>query len=196
MESSSTTAVTMVTIPNSLTLFRIAVIPVVIGCFFWHHPFSEWLAAILFMVACITDFLDGYMARALKQTSSFGAFLDPVADKLLVSSSLLMLAGTHKISGLHLIPACIILCREILVSGLREFLAEVRITVPVSYLAKWKTTIQMVAIGFLIWGNPFPQFVSLPNVALAGLWMAGALTLLTGYDYVRYNVHHLMDKNP
>lgn len=181
-----------ITIPNFLTLFRIAVIPAVVGCLFWHHPLSEILAAFLFTLACITDFLDGYMARTLDQTTSFGAFLDPLADKLLISSSLLMLAGTHKITGFHLIAACIILCREILVSGLREFLANVHVVMPVTKLAKWKTSVQMIAIGLLILGNPLP-YIPFPFMGLVGLWIAALLTLMTGYDYVRHHLHYLLE---
>jgi cardiolipin synthase len=184
----------LVTIPTFLTLFRIAAIPVVIGLFFWKSPLSSWFASILFLIACITDFLDGYVARALKQVTHFGGFLDPLADKLLVASCLLMLAGSGAVHGLHLIPACVILCREIIVSGLREFLAETQVSMPVTPLAKWKTALQMMAIGFLILGNPFPEVVDLPTISLGGLWVAALLTVITAYEYVRHNFHHLWDK--
>lgn len=194
--TSSTRELPMVTIPTVLTLFRIAVIPLVVGLFFWQSPLSPWFASILFLIACITDFLDGYVARALQQVTHFGSFLDPLADKLLVASCLLMLAGCGHIHGVHLIPACIILCREILVSGLREFLAETQVLMPVSTLAKWKTGLQMTAIGFLILGNPFPDYINLPILSLSGLWCAALLTVITAYDYVRHNFHHLLDKRP
>src|SRR3989338_3460936 len=138
------------TLPNFLTFVRIALIPVVVGLFYFDRPCSNWLAAAFFILACVTDYLDGYFARTLKQTTRFGVFLDPIADKLLVAATLLMLVGFNRIEGISLIPAVIILCREILVSGLREFLAEVHVSVPVTRLAKWKTGIQMVALSCLI----------------------------------------------
>lgn len=179
------------TFPNLLTFSRIALVPVVVTLFYFDRPLSNWIAAGIFAVACITDYLDGYFARALKQTSQFGSFLDPVADKLLVAATLLMLVGFGRITGLSLIPAVIILCREILVSGLREFLAEVHVAVPVTQLAKWKTGIQMLALSCLmvetVPGFPF----SLETIGLIGLWIAAALTLRTGYDYLRAGLKHM-----
>ena len=137
------------TIPNILTFTRILAIPVLMGLLlFVDDPTGSWLAFSVYTYACITDFFDGYLARAWHQQSAFGRFLDPIADKLLVSSVLLILVGIDRFHGLTVLPAAVILCREILVSGLREFLAELRVAVPVSYLAKWKTTVQMLALGF------------------------------------------------
>ncbi len=172
---------------------RIALIPVVVGLFYFDRPLSNWLAAFFFILACITDYLDGYFARILKQTTNFGVFLDPIADKLLVAATLLMLVGFGRIQGISLIPAVIILCREILVSGLREFLAEAHVSVPVTELAKWKTTIQMIALSLLIIENVpgFPLPIHL--FGIIGLWIAALLTLLTGFDYLRAGVKHMGD---
>lgn len=179
------------TLPNLLTFIRIALIPVVVGLFYFDRPLSNWLAASFFILACVTDYLDGYFARTLKQTTRFGVFLDPIADKLLVAATILMLVGFNRIEGLSLIPAVIILCREILVSGLREFLAEVHVSVPVTRLAKWKTAIQMVALSLLIIeeipGLPIP----LEGLGLLGLWIAALLTLITGFDYLRAGLKHM-----
>lgn len=183
------------TLPNVLTLARVAVIPLFVGLFFLESRTGQWLACGVFALAAITDFLDGYLARAMGQLSAFGRFLDPVADKLLVASALLMMVAFRQISGLSVLPAVIILCREILVSGLREYLAEVAVRLPVSRLAKWKTTIQMVAIGFLIVGDsahPFlPAYLPVRLVGEAGLWFAAAITLATGYDYLRSGLRHM-----
>lgn len=179
------------TVPNLLTFMRIALIPVIVCLFYFDRPWSNWIAALFFIAACITDYLDGYFARTLKQTTRFGIFLDPVADKLLVAATLLMLVGFGRIQGLSLIPAVIILCREILVSGLREFLAEVRVSIPVTRLAKWKTGIQMTALSLLIIetipGVPF----SLDPLGIIGLWVAALLTLITGFDYLRAGLKHM-----
>ncbi len=179
------------TIPNILTFLRIALIPVVVCLFYFDRPLSNWLAASFFILACITDYLDGYLARTLKQTTRFGVFLDPIADKLLVAATILMLVGFNRIEGLSLIPAIIILCREILVSGLREFLAEVHVSVPVTQLAKWKTGIQMTALSLLII-EELPVFpISLEVLGLIGLWIAALLTLITGFDYLRAGLKHM-----
>lgn len=180
-------------LPNILTLFRIGVIPLVVGAFFLQQPLASWISASLFLIAGITDYLDGYLARALKSTTNFGRFLDPVADKLLISSVLLLLAGFGRIEGLSLIPALIILCREILVSGLREFLAGLQVSLPVTKLAKWKTLVQMFSLGFLLWGEPFPSLITLTPFALTGLWAAAFLTLITGYDYLKKSLKHMDD---
>lgn len=179
------------TLPNLLTFTRIALIPVVVCLFYFDRPLSNWIAASFFIVACITDYLDGYFARTLKQTTRFGIFLDPIADKLLVAATLLMLVGFGRIQGVSLIPAVIILCREILVSGLREFLAEAHVSVPVTRLAKWKTAIQMIALTFLIIED-FPGFpISLEGSGIIGLWIAALLTLITGFDYLRAGLKHM-----
>ena len=193
LSKSSSSLHVLTTIPNALTLFRILVIPIVIAFFYWETEVGSWFAAICFSLACLSDYLDGYFARLLRQETSFGVFLDPVADKLLVCATLLMLAGFHRIHGLSLIPAVVILCREILVLSLREFLAQTAISMPVSVLAKWKTALQMCAIGFLILGNPFPDLLPLPMISTIALWIAALLTLVTGYDYMRQGLDKIAD---
>ncbi len=180
-------------LPNLLTLLRIAVVPVVALLFFIPTEWSSWSAATLFILACITDFLDGYFARVLNKQTALGTFLDPIADKLLVASTLLLLAGFGRIQGLSLIPAMIILCREVLVSGLREFLAEIKVSVPVTRLAKWKTGLQMVALGFLVANGPAVHSNFLAVTGLYGLWIAAALTLITGYDYLKAGLPHILN---
>lgn len=180
-------------LPNYLTLFRIAVIPVVVGLFYFKNEWGFFIAALCFLLACITDFLDGYVARAYQQTTQFGSFLDPIADKLLVASTILLLVGFDRIKGLSLLPAIIILCREILVSGLREFLAQTQASMPVTTLAKWKTTLQMGALGILIASPPSDDPLSFAGLGIAGLWIAAFLTLKTGYDYLRASLKHIKD---
>ena len=186
-------------LPNVLTYTRIAAIPVVVGFMLMAPPLGNWLAFSVYTYACITDFLDGYVARTWSQQSNLGRFLDPIADKLLIASVLLLLVGVDHISGLTVLPAAVILCREILVSGLREFLAEVRVGMPVSRLAKWKTVIQMLALGFLIVGGAGPDFgpLSTAEIGEYGLWLAAMLTLVTGYDYLRAGLRQisLSDEN-
>ena len=149
-------------LPNILTVSRIGAIPAIIALIiFVGDPIGTWLAFSAYAYACITDFFDGYLARAWHQQSALGRFLDPIADKLLVASVLLVLVGIDRVTGVTVLPAAVILCREIIVSGLREFLAEVDVSLPVSQLAKWKTTMQMLALGFLIIGPNGPVFVSL-----------------------------------
>lgn len=179
------------TLPNLLTIIRIALIPVVVVLFYFDRSLSNWIVASIFVLACITDYLDGYFARVLKQTSTFGIFLDPIADKLLVAATLLMLVGFGRIQGLSLIPAVIILCREILVSGLREFLAEARVSVPVTRLARWKTGLQMVALTCLIIEDIPGFFLSISAIGTLGLWVAAFLTLITGFDYLRAGLKHM-----
>ncbi len=164
----------------------------------------RWVALAIFIAAGVTDILDGYYARSLGQQSSFGRMLDPIADKLLVASCLLMLAADGTIKGWSLWAAIVILCREILVSGLREYLAELRVSVPVTRLAKWKTTVQLVAIGFLLAGKAGDQVASVltgsgqaPIVTYSGLtllWISATVTLYTGYDYFRAGVRHLIEE--
>ncbi len=178
-------------LPNLLTLFRIAVIPAMVAVFYLRSDFGNWLSMGLFALAAITDFFDGYIARMRGQQSGFGRFLDPVADKLLVAAALLMMVGFGHISGLAILPALVILCREIMVSGLREYLAEIRVSVPVSELAKWKTTIQMIAIGFLLVGDAGPVALPTRLIGEIGLWLAAAITLITGYDYLRSGLGHI-----
>jgi cardiolipin synthase len=180
-------------LPNLLTISRIGAIPLLIATFYLDTPLGNWLGLAILALAGVTDFLDGFVARAWHQQSNLGKFLDPIADKLLVSALLLMLVGSGRVEGLAILPAVVILCREILVSGLREFLADVRVSVPVSRLAQWKTTLQMIALGFLIVGGAGPAFgpFSTTQVGEAGLWLAAALTLFTGYDYLRAGLRHV-----
>jgi CDP-diacylglycerol--glycerol-3-phosphate 3-phosphatidyltransferase len=181
-------------LPNLLTYGRLVAVPVVVGLLFWPEDhWSRWMALGIFAVAAITDYLDGYLARAYSQFSALGRMLDPIADKLLVAAVLLMLVADHTIKGWAIWAALVILCREILVSGLREFLAELKVGVPVSKVAKWKTTAQLVSLGFLIAG-PAGETV-LPGTVLIGtvlLWAAAALTLYTGWDYLKTGIHHMM----
>ncbi|MGB8276723.1 MAG: CDP-diacylglycerol--glycerol-3-phosphate 3-phosphatidyltransferase [Methylovirgula sp.] len=183
-------------LPNLLTYGRVLAVPVVVACLFWPAEFTmRWTALGIFIAAGITDFLDGYLARALSQQSSLGRMLDPIADKLLVSAVLLMLVADRSIASYSLWAAIVILCREILVSGLREFLAELKVSVPVSKLAKWKTFVQLVALGFLIAG-PAGESV-IPGTKMIGLgllWLAALLTLYTGWDYMKAGVKHTMSE--
>lgn len=185
----------LLTLPNILTMSRVVVIPVFVALFFLETSTGQWIACGLFALAAITDFFDGYLARARGQMSAFGTFLDPVADKLLVASALLMMVGFDQISGLVIIPAVVILCREILVSGLREYLAGFAVSLPVSRLAKWKTTVQMIAIGFLIVGESAHPAISadipVRLIGEAGLWLAAVVTLITGFDYLRTGLRHM-----
>ncbi len=181
-------------VPNILTYGRVVAVPAVAGCLFWpEFGFARWLALAIFIAAGVTDFLDGYLARAWSQQSRIGRMLDPIADKLLVSAVLMMLAADHTIASYSLAAAIIILCREILVSGLREFLAELKVSVPVSNVAKWKTTLQLVALGFLIAGPSGDDVV--PGVTVTGLvllWVSALLTLYTGWDYFRVGLKELV----
>jgi cardiolipin synthase len=187
-------------LPNILTYARIAAVPVVVGLLYWQSIFDgplwlRWAALFIFIAAAVTDFLDGYFARVWEQQSSLGRMLDPIADKLLVASCLLMLAAEETIRGWTLLAAVVILCREILVSGLREYLAELRVGVPVTRLAKWKTTAQMVAIGFLIAGEAGDRVVPVvTQVGIGLLWASALITLYTGYDYMRAGLRYMIDE--
>jgi len=187
----------MLNLPNILTLSRIGVIPPLIALFYWHNPMAGWVMMGLFAVAGITDFFDGYIARSRRQISRLGRMLDPIADKLLVASTVIMLVAFGHAPAL---AALVILCREIMVSGLREFLAEIKVGMPVSRLAKWKTMIQMVAIGFLLVGEAgpvfWPPYVTTPVVGVVLLWLAVALTLITGFDYLRAGLKHMREPGP
>jgi cardiolipin synthase len=179
-------------LPNLLTLGRIAAVPAVVACFFIPGDVGNWLALAIFVAAGITDFLDGWLARAWGLQTAIGRMLDPIADKLLVAAALMMLAADQTIAGWSLWAGVIILSREILVSGLREFLAELSVSVPVSKLAKWKTSLQLVAIGFLLAGSAGDKiFPATTLVGLILLWLAALLTLYTGYDYWKATVRHL-----
>lgn len=186
-------------LPNILTFARIAAIPVVVGCVYAQSILEgplwlRWVALAVFIAAAITDFLDGYYARIWDQQSALGRMLDPIADKLLVASCLLMLAADGIIHGWTLWAAIVILCREILVSGLREYLAALRVSVPVTKLAKWKTTAQLVAIGFLLAGEAGDRvFPFVTQLGLLLLWLSAILTIYTGWDYFRAGIHHLIE---
>jgi cardiolipin synthase len=188
-------------LPNILTYARIAAVPAVVACMYWSEILQgglwlRWLALAIFIAAGVTDFLDGYLARAWDQQSSLGRMLDPIADKLLVASCLLMLAADDTIRGWTLFAAIVILCREILVSGLREYLAGLRVSVPVTRLAKWKTTGQLVAIGFLILGDAGDEIVPVvTRIGITLLWLSALLTLYTGWDYMRAGLRHVMEDN-
>lgn len=186
-------------IPNLLTYARIVAVPIIVGCFFIEGQLessdvARWTALVLFAVASITDYLDGYLARIWNQTSNIGRMLDPIADKLLVAAVLLLLAADQTIAGWSLWAAITILCREILVSGLREYLAALKVSVPVTRIAKWKTTIQMVSIGFLLAGPAGDKVLPYTTeMGLVLLWCAAILTFYTGYDYFKAGVKHLAD---
>ena len=171
--------------------------PALVAClFFLRGDVARWSAFALFVLAGLTDWLDGYIARVWEQQSTLGRMLDPIADKLLVSACLLMLAADGTIAGWSLWAAIIILCREILVSGLREFLAELRVSVPVTTVAKWKTTLQLVAIGFLIAGPAGDAILpATTQIGIALLWIAAILTLYTGWDYMKAGIRHLVEED-
>ncbi|ABM45614.1 CDP-diacylglycerol-glycerol-3-phosphate 3-phosphatidyltransferase [Bartonella bacilliformis Peru38] len=184
--------------PNILTYARIVAVPLVVACFFLEgqlqsSDIARWTAVSIFIIASITDFLDGYLARIWEQTSNIGRMLDPIADKLLVSACLLLLAADSTIAGWTLWAAIIILCREILVSGLREYLAELKVSVPVSRLAKWKTFVQMIAIILLLAGPAGNKIIPYTiEFGIAMLWISALLTLWTGWDYFRAGLKHVI----
>jgi CDP-diacylglycerol---glycerol-3-phosphate 3-phosphatidyltransferase len=181
-------------LPNVLTYGRIAAVPAVAGLLMWGGNGARWTALALFILAAITDFLDGYLARLWQLQTSLGRMLDPIADKVLVAVVLLILCSDQILDGGHRWAAVIILSREVLVSGLREYLGELQVSVPVTKIAKWKTAVQLVAIGFLIAGPAGDTIVPIvTNIGIAGLWIAAALTLYTGYDYFRAGIRHVVD---
>ncbi len=193
----------MKSLPNALTMLRIAVIPVLIVLIWVGTPSCRWIALGFYIFACITDYLDGFLARSLNNQTALGRLFDPIADKLLVGACLLELCAFDYITGWTILPALIILLREILVSGLREYLAELRVGLPVSGLAKWKTGLQMVSIGFLIVGDAAPSAIPALRLGEVCLWMAAILTIWTGYDYLRSGLLHVIsseqkitDENP
>jgi cardiolipin synthase (CMP-forming) len=188
----------LTSLPNLLTLSRILVIPAVIATFYVPGDAARWLGCVLFSAAGVTDYLDGHFARRWKQQSDLGRFLDPIADKLLVSAALFMLTakGRLGVTDWAILPALVILSREILVSGLREYLAGLRVGLPVSRLAKWKTAIQMVAIGVLLVGDAGPGFLPVTAIGEIMLWVAALLTILTGYDYLRAGLQHMDNPAP
>ncbi len=181
----------MLSLPNLLTLSRIFAVPLLVALL-WTPGWLGYVAAfLLYSVAGITDYLDGYLARAQGTVSKLGIFLDPIADKIMIVAVLVMLIATHDIMGWHVIAAIIIILREIAVSGLREFLAELRVSMPVSRLAKWKTAFQMIALGALILGGALTRWPFVAQLGLGCLWAAALLTLLTGWDYLRVGLRHM-----
>lgn len=175
-------------IPNYLTAFRIFLIPILVLSFFMDGVISHYVAVSIFIFASITDFFDGYLARLWNAQSNFGKMLDPIADKMLVASTLMMLVYTHRAD---VAPAIAILCREILVSGMREYLIELKVNIPVSRLGKIKTTAQMVAIIILLLGS---DIIPIPHIDILGrlmLWIASILTIFTGYLYCKEGFKHL-----
>ena len=188
----------MLTLPNLLTLSRIFAVPLLVFLLWKPAPYDYLITFVLYCIVGITDYFDGYLARAQGRISRLGQFLDPIADKIMVAAVLVMLMASRKADGdvpiiqdWSVIPALIILLREIMVSGLREFLAELKVLVPVSALAKWKTTFQLVALGALILGGAFPSQHWIHVVGLASLWAAAVLTLTTGWDYLRLGLKHM-----
>jgi cardiolipin synthase len=183
-------------LPNLLTLSRIAAVPLLVGLVAIRHPAADLVACIVFSAAAITDYYDGKLARSRRQQSDLGRMLDPIADKLLVGAVLMMLVGMGRLSKLALYPAIVIMLREILVSGLREYLAGIRIGLPVTSLAKWKTGFQMGALGTLLAGDTSADLLHLPflPVSMIGeamLWIAAVLTMVTGWDYLLAGLRHV-----
>jgi cardiolipin synthase (CMP-forming) len=188
----------MLSLPNLLTLSRIFAVPILVFLLWNASPLQYGVTFVLYCLVGITDYFDGYLARAQGTVSRLGQFLDPIADKIMVAAVLVMLMASRKADGdvpiiqdWSVIPAIIILLREIMVSGLREFLAELKVLVPVSALAKWKTTFQLVALGALILGGAFPGQHWIHLTGLASLWAAAGLTLVTGWDYLRVGLKHM-----
>ena len=181
----------MSSLPNALTVARIALVPLFVAAFFLPGEAGRWIVFVLFCLAGATDALDGIIARKYGAESPFGRMLDPIADKLIVSAALLMLAYDHTLEGIHLVPAFVILFREILVSGLREFLAGADVSLPVTRMAKVKTAVQVAAIAALIASSATERM--LPGVtigALIGMWVAAGLTFYTGYAYLQAGLSH------
>ncbi len=188
----------MLTLPNLLTLSRILAVPLLVFLLWKPAPYDYLITFVLYCVVGITDYFDGYLSRAQGQISRLGQFLDPIADKIMVAAVLVMLMASRKADGADpiiedwsVIPALVILLREIIVSGLREFLGALNVSVPVSQLAKWKTTFQLVALGALILGGAVPGEEWVHLTGLVFLWGAATLTLVTGWDYLRVGLKHM-----
>ena len=179
------------TIPNIITFIRIFLIPIILYLLFSENPNIVLIAGLLFIVSSISDYFDGYLARTLNQSSKLGTLLDPIADKLLIASVIVVLVDTGVISNIHVVPAIIILLREIAISGLREFLAKLNTDMPVSKLAKYKTTFQMVSLSILIISLGFELNDLLWNIGLITLWVAAIITLLSGYNYMVKGLKHI-----
>jgi cardiolipin synthase len=188
-------------LPNILTLSRIAAIPLLVLLVAIGAPWADLLAALLFAAAAVTDYLDGRLARERLQLSDLGRMLDPIADKLLIGATLMALVGFGHLPTGGIYPAIVIMLREILVSGLREYLAEIRIGLPVTRLAKWKTGVQMVALGLLLLGQDGAHIIGLGGLPMAWiggtlLWGAAVLTLVTGWDYLNAGLRHVTTPRP
>ncbi len=179
------------TIPNIITFIRIFLIPIILYLLFSENPNIVLIAGLLFIVSSVSDYFDGYLARTLNQSSKLGTLLDPIADKLLIASVIVVLVDTGVISNIHVVPAIIILLREIAISGLREFLAKLNTDMPVSKLAKYKTTFQMVSLSILIISLGFELNDLLWNIGLITLWIAAIITLLSGYNYMVKGLKHI-----
>ena len=177
-------------ISNILTIIRIAIIPIIVLCIYLTNPYFGWIAFILFCLAGITDYFDGYLARLRNEVTNFGTFLDPIADKLLVAAVILILTSKGVIKDWDTIPALIILLREITVSGLREYLAGIKISIPVSRIAKLKTLLQLCSLALLILSESLTNFNLILYLGQVFLWIAGLLTLYTAYDYVKASIKH------
>lgn len=178
-------------IANLLTFGRILAIPYIVYSFYGTEPYWMWIGFGLYSIAAITDFFDGYIARKWNITTRLGRFLDPLADKLIVTAMILMLAGFSKIQGIHLVPAVIILCREMTISGLREHLSALSIDVPVSSIAKWKTTIQMFSLGFLMVGDDRVPAIPSGFIGNVLLWISALLSVYSGFKYLSKNWKHV-----
>ena len=179
------------TIPNIITFIRIFLIPIILYLLFSENPNIVLIAGLLFIVSSVSDYFDGYLARTLNQSSKLGTLLDPIADKLLIASVIVVLVDTGVISNIHVVPAIIILLREIAISGLREFLAKLNTDMPVSKLANYKTTFQMVSLSILIISLGFELNDLLWNIGLITLWIAAIITLLSGYNYMVKGLKHI-----
>ncbi|RYG81178.1 MAG: CDP-diacylglycerol--glycerol-3-phosphate 3-phosphatidyltransferase [Alphaproteobacteria bacterium] len=182
----------MWTLPNILTLSRILALPLLALFLWWPDwPHGYLTAWVIYALMGVTDYFDGYVARAQGTVSKLGMFLDPIADKIMIATVILILVGKQVIVDWHLIAALVILAREIAVSGLREFLGGIQVSVPVSQLAKWKTTFQLGALGFLIFSRATPDWLWVLDAGLVFLWAAAVLTVITGWDYLRVGLRHM-----
>ena len=171
-------------IPNILSFLRIGLVPFLIAFLMVDNRKVRIWAVIVFVVACLTDYLDGYIARTFSQVSRLGKVLDPVADKLLIASTLVLLTGIGIIHGIHVVPAILIICREITLSGIREFLSESRVSIPVSKLAKGKTMVQMVSLILLLVAHTYDMEI-VQQAGLWSLWIASFLSIITAWNYIK-----------
>ncbi len=185
----------MIKIPNILTIGRMILVPILVFVFFLPGSLGDWLACGIFVLASFTDFVDGFLARLLKQQSRLGEMLDPIADKIIVVTALVLLVKNDTISHTNIIAAIIILCREILVSGLREYLAKFKLKMPVSQLAKVKTFLQMFSISILLAGKSGDNLIGGYglDIGIVLLWLSAILTIYTGYDYIKKGIDHALD---